>query len=142
MLFDYLLISWVRGWVLMIGFWLVSCFIFAIYSGSPACRRGASGASYVKKLDWTHRSDKSWLSCDCPYVRTLSPIPWKIREQHHYHRFIFDNGIQFYSCCSAISILKGKRKQRAVTNITNGQRMVMVIIFSWLPVPRFISLNF
>ena len=46
-----------------------------------------------------HQSQKFWLftwlsirTSVHTYVCTPSPIPWKIREYHHYHRYVFDNG--------------------------------------------------
>ena len=37
------------------------------YSGAPACQRHVSGAPYQRKLG--NRSERFWLSCDCPSVR-------------------------------------------------------------------------
>lgn len=45
---------------------------------------------------------KQWLSSDLPYVRSLRPIPWNVREQHHYHRYNFDIGDPYYGYLTAV----------------------------------------
>ena len=43
----------------------------------------------------TYQSQKVWLSVRA-YVRTPNAIPWKITEQHHYHRYFFGIGHPCY----------------------------------------------
>ena len=52
---------------------------------------------FITKDLATHRSQKFCLSRDCQYVRPyVKHNSWKLREQHHYHRYMFDIGHPCY----------------------------------------------
>ena len=74
-----------------------------VNSRGPACQRCLKGAPNLRNLV-AHQSKRIWLPCDISvhlfsfrYIPTLihlyicrsRPICWKIREQHHYHMYIW-----------------------------------------------------